>query len=256
MNHGAVLKVSGLSKYFSSGFLWGAQKVVAVDQLDFSIAPGEIFGLLGPNGAGKTTTLNMLVGIMRPSCGSIVIFGEPFFSGKIAQLTKIGYVPEATSLPGYFTIVELLDFYGQLFDMPASLRVERIKLLLEKVGLTKERNFLIKNLSMGQRRLVDIMQALINDPDLILLDEPTVYLDPVIIERLRGILLGLRSEGKAIVISSHMLSEIEKISDRVAIINQGKLIKVGPKEEFLRSGTMEEEFLRIVKNADMDTRIN
>ena len=221
-----------------------------MDRLDFRVERGEIFGLLGPNGAGKTTTLNMLVGIMKPSSGSIDIFGSPFFSGKIAPLAKIGYVPEATSLPGYFTILELLDFYGQLFSMAAPLRAERIKRLLEMVGLVKERNCLIKNLSMGQRRLVDIMQALINDPDLIFLDEPTVYLDPVIIERLRSILLGLKSEGKAIVVSSHMLSEIEKISDRVAIINQGKLMKVGPKEDFLRSGTMEEEFLRIVKNAD------
>jgi ABC-2 type transport system ATP-binding protein len=246
----AVLKVSGLSKYFVNGFLWGAQKVIAVDCLDFCLERGEIFSLLGPNGAGKTTTLNMLVGIMRPSSGSIDIFGSPFFPGKIAPLSKIGYVPEATSLPGYFTISELLDFYGQLFSMAASLRVDRIKHLLEMVGLVRERNCLIRNLSMGQRRLVDIMQALINDPDLILLDEPTVYLDPVIIERLRSILLGLKKEGKAIVVSSHMLSEIEKISDRVAIINHGKLMKVGPKEDFLRSGTMEEEFLRIVKHVD------
>ncbi|OIO36446.1 MAG: hypothetical protein AUJ74_02425 [Candidatus Omnitrophica bacterium CG1_02_44_16] len=250
MSISAVLKASGLSKYFVNGSLWGAQKIAAVDNLDLCLARGEIFGILGPNGAGKTTTLNMLVGIMKPSSGSIDIFGEPFFPGKISQLAKIGYVPEAASLPGYFTILELLDFYGQLFSMPASLRVERIKRLLEMAGMVKERNCLIKNLSMGQRRLVDIMQALINDPDLIFLDEPTVYLDPVIIERLRFILLRLKSEGKTIVVSSHMLSEIEKISDRVAIINQGKLIKVGPKEDFLRSGTMEEEFLRIVKHVD------
>jgi len=250
LSSSVVLKVSGLSKYFVSGFLWGAQKTIAVDHLDFSLSRGEIFGLLGPNGAGKTTTLNMLVGIMKPSSGSIDIFGEPFFIGKISPLARIGYVPESTSLPGYFTILELLDFYGQIFDMPASLRFNRIKLLLEMVGLVKERNCLIKNLSMGQRRLVDIMQALINDPDLIFLDEPTVYLDPVIIERLRSILMRLKSEGKTILISSHMLSEIEKVSDRVAIIDRGKFAKVGPKEDFLRSGTMEQEFLRIVKHAD------
>lgn len=248
MTNKAILKTSGLTKYFLNRSFLRSEKIMAVDRLDLEVLPGEIFGFLGPNGAGKTTTLNMLIGITQPTAGTMEIFGERFVSGDIEPLRRIGYVPETTSLPGYFTVFELLDFYAELFGIPPSVRVDRIRHLVEMVGLSKEKNSLLKNLSMGQRRLVDIMQALINDPDLILLDEPTVYLDPVIMERLRSLLMGLRNKGKTIVMSSHSLSEIEKISDRVAIIDAGRLLKVGPKEEFLRHGSMEQEFLRIVKH--------
>ena len=248
MTDDVVLKIRGLTKYFINRVLFASEKVLAVDHLDLEVRRGEIFGFLGPNAAGKTTTLNMIVGITEPTAGSIEIFGRRFRVGDIAPLGRIGYVPETTSLPGYFTIVELLDFYAQIFNLPRALKKERIAALLEMLGLVKERNVHLKNLSMGHRRLVDFMQALINDPDLILLDEPTVYLDPVIMERLRVILRRLRDSGKAILMSSHMLPEIERLSDRLAIIDRGRLLEVGPTKEFMRNGTIEEEFLRVVKH--------
>jgi len=248
VNQNVILEASGLTKEYGTRSFFSFNKVVAVERLDLKVFEGEILGFLGPNGAGKTTTLNMLVGIIEPSAGSIEIFGEKFISGDIEPLRRIGYVPEATQMPGYLSMLELLDFYARLFDIPDSIAAERMKELLELVGLFKERNMLLKNLSMGQRRLVDFMLALVNDPDLILLDEPTVYLDPLIIERFRSIVSSLKKRGKTIVMSSHMLSVIEKISDRVAIIDQGKLLKIGPKEDFLQHGSMEDEFLRIIRH--------
>jgi ABC-type multidrug transport system ATPase subunit len=243
-----VLKVRGLTKQFINRFLFSSQTVLAVDRLDLEVRRGEIFGFLGPNAAGKTTALNMIVGITEPTAGTIELFGRRFRAGDIAPLEKIGYVPETTSLPGYFTVIELLDFYAQIFNLPRALKNERIASLLEMLGLVKERHVALKNLSMGHRRLVDFCQALINDPDLILLDEPTVYLDPVIMERLRVILRRLRGSGKAVLMSSHMLPEIERLSDRLAIIDRGRLLEAGPTKEFMRNGTIEEEFLRVVKH--------
>lgn len=248
MKDRVVLKVSGLTKRYVTRSLFKTETVVAVDRLDFEVKEGEIFGFLGPNGAGKTSTLNMVVGVVEPSAGSLEIFGERFKSGDIAPLARLGYVPEAVSLPDYFSISDLLDFYAQLFCLSRDVRRERIKNLLLLMGLAKEAGTLIKKLSMGQRRLVDIMQALINDPDLILLDEPTVYLDPVIIERLRSVLLRLKTEGKTIIVSSHMLSEIEQISDRVAVICRGKLLKLCTKSEFVAREPMEKAFLRLIKD--------
>jgi ABC-2 type transport system ATP-binding protein len=216
--------------------------------MDLEVKGGEIFGFLGSNGAGKTTSLNMMMGLIRPTSGSIEIFGKKFISGDIEPLGRMGYVPETTSLPDFFTIHDLLDFYAQLFLIPSAIKNERINGLCELMGLSKEKHTLIKNLSMGQRRLVDIMQALINDPKLILLDEPTVYLDPLIIERLRSILFYLKGFGKTIIMSSHMLSEIGKLSDRLAVIHQGKILKICSMEDFLKQGSIEEAFLKLVKN--------
>ncbi len=250
MSEQIVLKLKGLTKHYFSREFFSLKKVTAVNYLDLEISQGEIFGFLGPNGAGKTTTLNMLVGITQPSCGEIEIFGRPLKPAAISFLEAVGYVPEATVLPGYLTVVEFLDFCAQLFDISKKVRYERIARLLEMVGLLKERNTLLRNLSMGQRRLIDIIQALINDPLLILMDEPTVYLDPLVMEHLRTILSHLKEQGKTVIFSSHVISEIEKIADRVAIIDRGRLLKVGPKKDFTSHSTLEEAFLRIVKHAN------
>ena len=243
-----LVKTRQLSKQYVSRSFLKRKNVEAVKGLDLEIYDGEIFGFVGPNGAGKTTTLNMLVGITQSSGGAIEMFGRPFKAGDIEPLRYIGYVPETTSLPDYFTVVGLLDFYAQLFGIPKKTKRERIGRLLDMVGLFDERYTLIKNLSMGQRRLVDFMQALINDPRLVLLDEPTVYLDPVIMERFRLILNTLRKQGKTILMSSHILPEVEKLSDRVAIIHRGILLKIGPKKDFMQHGSIEKEFLRLVKD--------
>jgi ABC-2 type transport system ATP-binding protein len=250
MSDSAVLKIRGLSKHYMSGPFWAKEKNTAVDALDLDVAKGEILGLLGPNGAGKTTTLNMVVGVVQPSAGSIELFGKRLIAGDIEPLRRIGYVPETTFLPDYFTVVELLDFYARLFRMPRRLIKERIKHWLESFGLTKVRHALLKNLSMGQRRLVDFIQAFIHEPDLILLDEPTVYLDPLALDHFRSLLLEFKKEKRTIVMSSHMISEIERLSDRVAVLDNGRCLKAGPKEDFVKDTSMEKNFLRLIRHED------
>jgi len=245
-----ILKTSGLTKRFSEGVLFSRREVLAVRDLDLEVFEGEIFGVLGPNAAGKTTTLNMLVGVARPTQGSIELFGKPFVAGDTAPFARIGYVPETTVLPGFCSVHDLLFFFGRLFGCPKALLRERIKYLLEVTGLTKERHVLLKHLSAGQRRQVDFIQALVHDPDLIILDEPTVYLDPVILQRFREMLLGLKKAGKTVLLSTHSLTEIEKICDRVAVLDQGRCLKVESREEFMKAGGMEEEFMRIIHHED------
>lgn len=248
MNETPVIRLKGLTKYFQTRSLFKTERVAAVDGLDLEVRSGEIFGLLGPNGAGKTTTINLIIGIAVPTSGKIELFGSPFWAGNVAPLGHIGYVPEATFLPEYFTVAELLEFYAQLYFIPWRVIRQRIGELLDKVGLSKERRTPLKQLSMGQRRLVDIAQALIHDPDLIILDEPTVYLDPLILDRFRTILRELKARGKTILMSSHMLSEIEKLSDRIAILDKGRCLKIETREEFSREGSLEESFLKLVRH--------
>ncbi len=243
-----ILKTSGLTKHYVEGLLFSRREALAVSDLDLEVLEGEIFGVLGPNGAGKTTTLNMLVGVVRPTAGRIELFGKPFVAGDTTPFTRIGYVPETTVLPDFCTVYELLFFFGRLFGLGKAAIRERIKHLLEVTGLTKERRVLLKNLSAGQRRQVDFIQALVHDPDLIILDEPTVYLDPVILVRLREILRELKRSGKTIVMSTHSLTEIEKLCDRVAFLDAGRCRKVEGRDEFLRAGGMEEEFMRIMRH--------
>jgi ABC-2 type transport system ATP-binding protein len=245
-----ILRTSGLTKEFRSGLPFLRERVTAVKDLDLLIAEGEIFGVLGPNGAGKTTTLNMLVGVVRPTSGTIELFGRPFLAGDTAPSRRLGYVPETTVLPDFCSVHDLLFFFGALFGMPKALIRERTKHLLEVTGLTKERHTLLQHLSAGQRRQVDFIQALLHDPDLIILDEPTVYLDPMILQRFREMLRGLQKVGKTVIMSTHSLAEIEKLCDRVAVLDAGRCLKVEGREEFLRAGGMEEEFMRIMRHED------
>jgi ABC-2 type transport system ATP-binding protein len=243
----SVLSIKGLVKTYRTGAWFARSATVAVDHLNLEVFRGEIFGMLGPNGAGKTTTLNLVVGVAAPEKGTIEIFGEPFRVGDIRPLKRLGYVPETTYLPEYFTVSELLDFYGRLFGMSRQRVKEQAKNLLERFGLDGERRTLLKNLSMGQRRLIDIIQALLHEPELLLLDEPTVYLDPVALDRLRLILLDLKRQGKTVIMSSHMLPEIERLSDRLAVLHRGRCLKVGLKSEFVTAGSIEPEFMRLVR---------
>lgn len=250
MNKEPIIKIFGLTKIYYERVFFAKKSIRAVENLNFEVCSGEVFGFLGPNGAGKTTTLNMIIGITNPTSGFIEIFGRRFSSRDVKTLARIGFVPETSFLPGYFSIEEMLNFYGQIFCIPRQEKRRRINELLEMVGLLKEKRTLLKNLSMGQRRLVDFVQSLINDPDIVILDEPTVYLDPIILERFRSTLKVLKENKKTILMSSQVLSEIQKVSDRVAVINKGRLLKVGERDEFVKDGDMEGEFLRIIKNAE------
>ena len=244
-----VIKTIGLTKEFVHSKGFKRQRCIAVNNFNLEVEAKEIFAFLGPNGAGKTTTINMLAGVISPTKGGIELFGQPFNYSNIQIKKKIGYLPESPQLPSYYHVSELLGFYSQIFDIPRRFQREKIDAVLEDVGILPQKNSLIENLSMGQRRCLGLAIALINDPSLLLLDEPTVYLDPIISEKIRTLLLRLKNQGSTIFISSHILSEVEKISDRFAIIHKGNLVQEGTVQHLADKGGLEELFLRITKKA-------
>ena len=206
----------------------------AVDNVNFQVQSGEIFGFIGPNGAGKTTTIKTLLGLLRPTSGTIDVLGKPL--GDIEVKSKISYLPENPYFYDHMNSYEILDFYGQLFKIPSNVRKERIENLLEKVGLAKDAKRNLKEYSKGMLQRIGIAQTLINEPDLVFLDEPTSGLDPIAHKDIQDIIFDLKKNGKTVFLSSHQLSDVENVCDRVAIINRGKLVKMGTMEELLHEG--------------------
>lgn len=242
-----ILEVSSLTKQFNQHGIFAKNKIVAVDNLSLKINKGDIFAFLGPNGAGKTTTIKMLIGAIRPTGGKIKLFGSDFNYRDVSVKRHIGYLSESTHLPDYYRVYELLDFYYEIFHIPKSKHNSITEHILKDVDIFTERKEWIKNLSMGQKRCLELAVALINDPDLLLLDEPTVYLDPLVIDKIRKLLLKLKSQGVTVFMSSHILSEAEKISNRFAIIKNGRLLEEGSTGELTKHISLEEEFLKKVK---------
>lgn len=218
------------------------QSVNALKSLTISINSGEIFGYLGPNGSGKTTTIKMLLGLIFPSSGGIKILGrEDIGSEDIKK--KIGYLPEGAYYPEFLRGEEVLKFYGQLYGMRGAELNRRIDESLEIVGMKRARKRLIRGYSKGMRQRIGLAQALISDPQILILDEPTTGLDPIARKEIRDILIRLRNEGKTLMISSHELLEVELISNRVGIIFEGELQTIGTIQELLtdRDVTIEVE---------------
>jgi ABC-2 type transport system ATP-binding protein len=225
----AVVVARGLTKVFKD--FWGRDKARAVDGVDFSIRPGEVFGLLGPNGSGKSTTLKMLLGLLRPTRGHIEVFGRG--PNDVRTKERIGYLPEDSCLYRYFTPVEALEFFGRLFDLPAGERRQRIEQLLGMVGLTGARSRTVGEFSKGMQRRLGLAQALINDPDLVILDEPTAGLDPIGCREVKDLVLALARRGKTVLLSSHLLADVEDVCDRVVIYYGGRIQAHGPLRELL-----------------------
>jgi len=215
----AVVEIRGLTKIFRD--FWRRPKVRAVDGLDLEVRPGEIFGLLGPNGSGKTTTLKILLGLLFPSGGEVRVFGRP--PHDIATKRRIGYLPEESALYGYLTPRETLDFYGRLFALPAAPRRERAGQLLRMVGLAHAAERPVGEFSKGMSRRIGLAQALINDPELVVLDEPTAGLDPIGCRQIKDLMLALARRGKTIVLSSHLLADVEDVCDRIVILYNGRI---------------------------------
>ncbi|MBH8552401.1 ABC transporter ATP-binding protein [Nostocaceae cyanobacterium CENA357] len=230
-----VVLTSELRKVYHTGF-WLNQKVVSLKSCSLTVYKGETFGLLGPNGAGKTTLLKLLLGIIRPTSGRGLLFGKPLDDRHIKQ--HIGYLSENPYLYDYLTGWEFLQLAAGLFQIPQSLQRQRIPQLLELVGLSlaDARKKQMRRYSKGMLQRVGMAQALINDPDLIFLDEPMSGLDPLGRYQMRKIILSLKAAGKTIFFNSHVLSEVEQICDRVAILSQGVLICVGSLDELLGRG--------------------
>lgn len=235
-DHPPVVLTSELRKIYRTGF-WMNQKVVSLKNCSLKVYKGETFGLLGPNGAGKTTLLKLLLGVIRPTAGRGLLLGRPLGDRTIKQ--RIGYLPENAYLYDYLTGWEFLQLAAGLFQIPQSVQRQRIPELVELVGLSTmdARKKPLRRYSKGMLQRVGMAQALINDPELVFLDEPMSGLDPVGRYQMREIILSLKAAGKTIFFNSHILSEVEKICDRVAILSQGQLICSGSLNELLGVNT-------------------
>ncbi|MBD2613100.1 ABC transporter ATP-binding protein [Nostoc punctiforme FACHB-252] len=229
-----VVLTSELRKVYRTGF-WLNQKVVSLKSCSLKVYQGETFGLLGPNGAGKTTLLKLLLGIIRPTGGQGLLLGQPIGDRNVKQY--IGYLPENPYLYDYLTGWEFLQLAAGLFQIPEGIQRRRIPQLLELVGLSQAdaRKKLLRRYSKGMLQRVGMAQALINEPELVFLDEPMSGLDPVGRYQMREIILALKAAGKTIFFNSHILSEVEQICDRIAILAQGELICSGSLNELLGS---------------------
>ena len=227
----AAIETKQLTKSYKSR---GVGVVNVVDHLDLVVEEGEIFGFLGPNGAGKTTTIKMLLGIIYPTSGEAFVLDKEI--GDMDVHKVISYLPERPYYYEHMTGMELLKFYSSLFGINDPEKCQR---LLEKVNLAGDATKTIAQYSKGMQQRVGLAQSLLNDPKLLFLDEPTGGLDPIAHTEIRDLILQFRDEGRTVFISSHELSEVERICDRVAIINRGKIERQGSIEELLRGGRIE-----------------
>lgn len=219
-----AIDIHGLSKDYSVGF-WKKQKRPALRPLNLTVETGETFGFLGPNGAGKTTTLKLLMGLIYPTAGSATILGASIHDPEIRR--RIGFLPEQPYFYDYLTATELLDYYAQLSGVPQAGRAQRIKQLLDQVGLGDAGKKQLRTFSKGMLQRVGIAQAIAHDPELIFLDEPMSGLDPIGRHEIRELLQGLKDSGKTIFFCTHILSDAEALCDRVAVIHKGELRGVG-----------------------------
>ena len=226
-----VVEVLGLSKRYATAF--SKQSVQALDAVDLQIEPGEIFGRLGPNGAGKTTLVKILLNIVQPTAGQAALFTIPVLKPQARK--RVGYLPENHRFPDFLTAEQVLELYGQMAHVSAHDRRQRIPLLLETVRMTEWLDVKIKKFSKGMMQRLGLAQALLSDADLIFLDEPTDGVDPVGRREIRDLLVELRDQGKTIFLNSHLLSEVEQVCTRVAILNQGRLIREGSIESLTMS---------------------
>jgi ABC-2 type transport system ATP-binding protein len=225
-----VIETRSLSKVYRD--FWGRQKVRALKALDLEIRRGEIFGLLGPNGSGKTTTVKLILGLLFPTSGQALVFGRD--ATDVKKNERIGYLPEESYLYRFLNAEETLDFYGRLFDMPAPLRRQRTADLIEMVGLGWAKRRQLREYSKGMTRRIGLAQALINDPELIVLDEPTTGLDPIGCREMKDLILRLRDEGKTILMCSHLLADVQDVCDRIGILYQGELQELGRVDSLLK----------------------
>jgi ABC-2 type transport system ATP-binding protein len=229
MSQENVVIVRGLTKIFKD--FWGRPKARAVDNVDFEVRRGEVFGLLGPNGSGKSTTVKLLLGLLYPTKGHIEVFGHS--PRHVGTKARIGYLPEESYLYRYLDSRETLDFFGNLFELSSGERRKRSEQLLEMVGLKQVQHRVVGEFSKGMQRRIGLAQALINDPDLVILDEPTAGLDPIGCREVKDLILALARRGKTVILSSHLLADVEDVCDRVVIYYGGRVQAMGTMQELL-----------------------
>ncbi len=228
-DNNSVIQTMGLTKVFRD--FWGRQRVLAVDQLDLEVKRHEVFGLLGPNGSGKSTTIKMLLGLLNPSKGWARVLGKA--PGNVKTNASIGYLPEESFLYPFLNARETLDFYGRLFNLSSEQRKMRIDSLLDMVGLSATASRRVGEFSKGMQRRVGLAQALINDPQVLILDEPTSGMDPIGTRQIKDLIIELGKRGKTILLCSHLMSDVEDVCDRICILYGGKVRAQGPVDELL-----------------------
>ena len=224
-----VIRAVGLTKVFRD--FWNRPNARAVNEIDFTVREGEVVGLLGPNGSGKSTTVKMILGLLYPTAGQLTVLGKA--PRAVETKREIGYLPEESYLYKYLTAEETLDFFGALFNLSAAERRNRIDQLLDMVGLAHARHRRVGEFSKGMARRIGLAQAMINDPSLLIFDEPTSGLDPLGCREVKDLIMELKKRGKTVLITSHLLSDVEDICDRVVILYGGKVRAQGSLNELL-----------------------
>jgi len=225
-----AVEIVELTKVYKD--FWGRPRSKAVDKLSFSIRRGEVFGLLGPNGSGKTTTLKILMGLLFPTSGAVKVLGK--IPADVRAKERIGFLPEESYLYRFLNADETIDFYAKLFRIPFRERKARIDRLIKMVGLEEARRRPLKEYSKGMARRIGLAQSLVSDPDLILVDEPTTGLDPIGTREVKHLIVTLKERGKTVLLSSHLLADVEDVCDRIAILHQGRLKVIGDVKELLK----------------------
>jgi ABC-2 type transport system ATP-binding protein len=229
MSRDVIIETRNLTKVYRD--FWGRPKVQALKALDLQVHKGEIFGLLGPNGSGKTTTIKLLLGLLFPTEGDALIFNEP--TTNVAKNERIGYLPEESYLYKFLNAEETLHFYGRLFKLSKAERTKRVGRLIDMVGLNAAKHRQLREYSKGMQRRIGLAQALINNPELILLDEPTSGLDPIGTAEIKELIRDLKTQGKTVVLSGHLLADMQDICDRIAILHRGELKELGKVSDLL-----------------------
>ncbi len=230
MKQSQPVVTEGLTKIYKD--FWGRWKVHALVGLDLSLERGEVFGLLGPNGSGKSTTIKLLLGLIFPTAGRARVLG--LRPGTPAANQRVGYLPEESYLHRFLTGRETIDFYGRLFGLDRKQRRRRTPELLDMVGLDRRaRSRQLREYSKGMSRRIGLAQALVNDPELLLLDEPTTGLDPIGTREMKDLILRLKDRGKTILLSSHLLADVRDVCDRIGILVQGQLKELGRVDDLL-----------------------
>lgn len=259
-----AIETFALTKIFPDW--WGRAKVVAVDNLDLQIKHNEVYGLLGPNGSGKTTTMKILLSLLHPSKGAAQILGGSSRDPKISE--RVGYLPEESYLYKYLTARETLDFYGRLFGLSRKVRKARIDDLLGMVGLTSMANRQVGTYSKGMARRIGLAQALINDPEVLILDEPTSGMDPIGTRQMKDMIIQFAKRGKTVLLCSHLLADVEDVCDRIGILYGGRMQKEGTVDTLLQKTDQKqivtsaisdkalEQIREIIKNEKADCDIS
>jgi ABC-2 type transport system ATP-binding protein len=239
----SVLRTERLTKDFTSGF-WRARSHRALDELSVEVPAGSVFGLLGPNGAGKSTTLNLILNFLRPSSGSIEIFGRP--ASDVAVRGRIGFLAEHPAFYGHLTPEELLGYFAGIFGFTGQEKRRRVSRALDRAVVEAERRRPLREHSKGMLQRVGIAQAILNEPELLILDEPMSGLDPFGRRTLRDLIQEFAAGGRTVVFSSHILSDVEQLCSRVAILARGRLVKSGSVKDVAAGRTLEAAFFETV----------